>query len=40
MPFHWAYEVEWLVRDNNRALRLGIETENAVLGVNSHLGMH
>ena len=37
-PYHWVYEIEWLVGDANRAPRLGIEIENAVLGVNSHLG--
>lgn len=37
-PYHWDYETNWLVGDVNRAPRLGKELENAVLGVNSHLG--
>jgi len=38
-PYHWVYEVKWLVGDTTRAPRLGVEVENAVLGVNSHLGL-
>jgi hypothetical protein len=37
-PYHWVYRFKWLVGDLNRAPRLGMEIENAVLGVNSHLG--
>lgn len=37
-PYHWDYEPKWLVGDVNRAPRLGSEADNAVLGVNSHLG--
>ena len=37
-PYHWAYEIKWLVGDAERAPRLGYELENAVLGVNTHLG--
>jgi len=37
-PYHWVYRFEWLVGDVLRAPRLGVEIENAVLGVNSHLG--
>lgn len=37
-PYHWVYELKWLVGDSSRAPRLGVEIENAVLGVNSHLG--
>jgi len=37
-PYHWVYELDWLVGDVTRAPRLGSEIENAVLGVNSHLG--
>jgi hypothetical protein len=37
-PYHWVYRFKWLIGDINRAPRLGIEIENAVLGVNSHLG--
>lgn len=38
-PYHWICEIKWLVGDANRAPRLGVEIENAVLGVNSHLGL-
>ena len=38
-PYHWVYRFKWLVGDFNRAPRLGMEIENAVLGVNSHLGI-
>jgi predicted component of type VI protein secretion system len=37
-PYHWVYQFKWLIGDTGRAPRLGIEIENAVLGVNSHLG--
>ena len=37
-PYHWVYRFKWLIGDVTRAPRLGIETENSVLGVNSHLG--
>jgi len=37
-PYHWVYRFKWLIGDVSRAPRLGIEVENAVLGVNSHLG--
>jgi len=37
-PYHWVYQFKWLVGDTNRPPRLGIEIENAVLGINSHLG--
>ena len=37
-PYHWVYQFKWLVGDIDRPPRLGIEIENAVLGINSHLG--
>jgi hypothetical protein len=37
-PYHWVYRFSWLIGDTGRAPRLGVEIENAVLGVNSHLG--
>src|SRR5262245_5064541 len=37
-PYHWIYRFKWLIGDTGRAPRLGIEIDNAVLGVNSHLG--
>jgi type VI secretion system (T6SS) VasB/ImpH family protein len=37
-PYHWVYRFKWLIGDVDRAPRLGIEIENAVLGINSHLG--
>jgi hypothetical protein len=37
-PYHWVYRFKWLRGDVSRAPRLGVEIENAVLGVNSHLG--
>jgi hypothetical protein len=37
-PYHWIYRFKWLIGDVNRAPRLGIEMDNAVLGLNSHLG--
>jgi predicted component of type VI protein secretion system len=30
--------ISWLVGDRNKAPRLGLEQENARLGINSHLG--
>lgn len=38
LPYHWDCEVNWLVGDVTCAPRLGVAAENAVLGVNSHLG--
>lgn len=37
-PYHWVYDLKWLVGDAARGPRLGVELQNAVLGVNSHLG--
>jgi hypothetical protein len=37
-PYHWVYRFNWLIGDVDRAPRLGLEIENAVLGLNSHLG--
>jgi len=37
-PYHWVYRFKWLIGDVSLAPRLGIEFQNAVLGVNSHLG--
>jgi predicted component of type VI protein secretion system len=37
-PYHWVYRFNWLIGDVDRAPRLGIDIDNAVLGVNSHLG--
>jgi Type VI secretion, TssG len=37
-PYHWVYRFKWLIGDVDRAPRLGIEMDNAVLGLNSHLG--
>jgi hypothetical protein len=37
-PYHWEYEIRWLVGDTKRAPRLGVAEENSVLGVNFHLG--
>jgi predicted component of type VI protein secretion system len=37
-PYHWVYDLKWLVGDAACGPRLGSEIENAVLGVNSHLG--
>ena len=37
-PYHWVYRFKWLIGDVDRAPRIGVEVENAVLGVNSHLG--
>ena len=38
LPYHLEYAVRWLVGNTSRAPRLGIDQENAVLGINSHLG--
>jgi predicted component of type VI protein secretion system len=38
LPYHLEYAVRWLVGNSQRAPRLGIDQENAVLGINSHLG--
>lgn len=38
LPYHLDYAVHWLVGDTTRAPRLGIDQENAILGVNTHLG--
>jgi predicted component of type VI protein secretion system len=37
-PYHQRYEVSWSVEDRRRAPRLGMETANGRLGLNSHLG--
>jgi Type VI secretion, TssG len=37
-PYHWVCRFKWLIGDIDRAPRIGVEIENAVLGVNSHLG--
>jgi len=37
-PYHQRYEISWSVEDRRRAPRLGLENENARLGLNSHLG--
>jgi hypothetical protein len=37
-PYHWVYGFKWLIGDVDRAPRLGMEMDNAVLGLNSHLG--
>ena len=38
MPYHWVYEVKWLVGAAGYAPELGSENKNSVLGVNSYLG--
>lgn len=38
MPCRRKYWVSWLVENQAKAPRLGFETENARLGINSHLG--
>jgi hypothetical protein len=38
LPYHLEYVVRWLVGNTRRAPRLGIDQENAVLGINAHLG--
>lgn len=37
-PCHQRYAVKWSVEDRRRAPRLGVESANARLGLNSHLG--
>lgn len=39
LPCHQKHRVLWSVLDPARAPRLGFETENARLGINSHLGL-
>jgi hypothetical protein len=38
IPYHTSYRVDWLVGDRNRPPVLGIEEQNSVLGINTHLG--
>jgi hypothetical protein len=38
LPYHLDYAVRWVVGNTNRAPRLGIDQENSVLGINTHLG--
>ncbi|MGH9450182.1 MAG: type VI secretion system baseplate subunit TssG [Terriglobia bacterium] len=38
VPCDQKYRVSWLVRDRDRAPRLGIAEENSRLGINTHLG--
>lgn len=38
LPCYQRYEVSWTVLDPSRPVRLGVADENAVLGVNAHLG--
>jgi hypothetical protein len=38
LPAHVAYAIRWLVGDADRAPRLGIGEENALLGINAHFG--
>ena len=38
MPCSAPYEMAWAVEDKERAPRLGIATENARLGINTHMG--
>ena len=38
MPYDQAYTIAWLVGDRTCAPRLGTEKDNAILGINSHLG--
>ena len=40
LPYHFSYSVCWLVGDSSSAPRLGIDQENSVLGVNTHLGQN
>ncbi len=37
-PMHQQYAIAWSVLDARRAPRLGIEADNARLGINSHMG--
>jgi Type VI secretion, TssG len=38
LPSHVVYAIRWLVGDTDRAPRLGIGEENALLGINTHFG--
>jgi hypothetical protein len=38
LPSHVVYAIRWLVGDLERAPRLGIGEENALLGINTHFG--
>jgi Type VI secretion, TssG len=38
LSHHLEYAIRWLVGDTNRAPRLGIGEENALLGINTHFG--
>jgi hypothetical protein len=38
LPYHLDAAVRWVVGDTHRAPRLGIDQENSVLGINTHLG--
>ena len=38
LPFHLVRMTAWRVGDSSRAPRLGIEEENSIMGVNTHLG--
>jgi predicted component of type VI protein secretion system len=38
LPYHLEYALCWLVGDTEQAPRLGIGDENALLGINTHLG--
>jgi predicted component of type VI protein secretion system len=38
LPYHLGHAVRWVVGNTERAPRLGIDEENAVLGINTHLG--
>lgn len=38
VPYHVVHVVDWLVGDSTRAPRLGVKSENSVLGINTHLG--
>jgi Type VI secretion, TssG len=38
LPYHLEYAIRWLVGDAERAPRLGIGEENALLGINAHFG--
>ena len=40
LPYHLSYSVGWLVGDSSSAPRLGIDQQNSVLGVNTHLGQN
>ena len=38
IPYHTSYRVNWLVGDRSRPPALGLEEQNSVLGINTHLG--